>query len=785
MYSFDVFDTLISRTTAIPQGIFALMRDRLAEERCSNGLEDYLIDNFYELRIHSEELVRKARECRRIEEVTLRDIYEAMALCGCIGQEQTDYLCRLEEDVEIANVTGIHENIQRLKALLEQGEKVVLISDMYLSAGTIRKMLLQADDVLGGLPLYVSSEYRKRKTTGNLYRLVQKMEQVKYEDWTHIGDNLYQDIQVPCGLGIRVEWVKRAELSDFEEGLIKKYGDDSRLQLMIGTAVKAEKTGVSSDAFHIGCRYAGPVLYSYAEWLVDQAVKKKINRLYFIARDGYLLKQITDIILVKKKIDIATSYIYGSRKAWRMPSLSAEHYNLYQLVLWSHRSRIATVEELASVLHIEADGLCGFLPGILGKNLKGGNICHQELEYIVWKLSRDEKFREYHLCALREERELARQYLRQEIDFSDDHFAFVDVSGGGLTQGCLRELIREDYQKPIHTFFFKIDRVNLVEGSVTDTFMPGFLENNLTIEMMCRAPHGQTRGYAQKDGKIVPILEDAESRQLIEHGFYEYEKGIMDFSELMCEVSVRLHTGIGSIRNVLLYWNHVALEPSRELLEYFASMPSSESGRGTEMVEYAPRLSKADMEAVFLGRTYEPLECFYKGTDLNYSIMRATEEEKNLIEKYKKEHNGAIGRLYRQEAEREQRAMRERYGSAAFYPVRLLEERLVIYGAGKFGRNLYKRLNDYGRHEIVLWADKNVSACRQQINDMFSVEVQDVDAIFAAEYDQIVIAVADKELAGEIREELQQLGLAGETIIWLQPYGYPNMMAEWKTEDIG
>ena len=59
MYSFDVFDTLITRTTATPQGIFALMKDKLAEERDTNGLEDYVIENFFELRIHSEELIRE------------------------------------------------------------------------------------------------------------------------------------------------------------------------------------------------------------------------------------------------------------------------------------------------------------------------------------------------------------------------------------------------------------------------------------------------------------------------------------------------------------------------------------------------------------------------------------------------------------------------------------------------------------------------------------------------------------------------------------------------------
>ena len=87
-------------------------------------------------------------------------------------------------------------------------------------------------------------------------------------------------------MGIRPEFVERIGRSNFENELLEKYGDDSRLQLMTGTAIRAErsneavflqtgdiKQGISEsrcNAYHIGCRYAGPVLYSYGEWIIDQ-----------------------------------------------------------------------------------------------------------------------------------------------------------------------------------------------------------------------------------------------------------------------------------------------------------------------------------------------------------------------------------------------------------------------------------------------------------------------------------------------------------------------------------
>lgn len=792
MYSFDVFDTLITRTTATPQGIFTLIKDTLEVEKSMHNLDDYIIQNFFELRIHSEELVRKACFMQNVEEVSLRDIYKAMAVCGCLKEYQIQYLCALEETIEVANVRGISENISRLKKLIVQGERVVLISDMYLPKETIRKMLLQADATFRDIPLYVSSEYKKRKTTGNLYRIVKEIEQIEYSNWIHIGDNLHQDIEIPYNLGIQVELVPKVEPSDFERELLERYGQDSRLQLMIGSAFQSEReleeiiqqTNAdlkSREAYRVGCKYAGPVLYSYAEWIVEQAEKKNIRRLYFIARDGYLIKKIVDIIIVKRKIDIKTSYIYGSRKAWRMPSLSKMHYNLYQMMIWSHTNKIYTLMDLAEVLHVSLEEFCSFLPGTL-KNIKSNfHITNVELEYIVDKLSKNEDFKDWHLDKLRKEKVLVKRYLEQEVDITDENFAFVDVAGGGLTQGCLRELLKDSYQKPIHTFFFKIDRVNLVEGSITDTFMPSYLTNDLTVEMMCRAPHGQTKCYRMADGKIVPELEGEESRALTRHGFFDYEAGIIKFTEIMCEVSQKCGRKIGLLQNLLLYVKHIAENPSREVLEYFATVPSSDSGRENEIREYAPKLTREDIKRIFLKHPSEPLELYYKGSNLNYSILRASEEERNLIEQCQREYNSTKGKLFRQKKEREYKELYVRFGRAAFYPVNLLEGRVILYGAGKFGKDLYHRLEEDKEHEVVLWVDKKAEDYRKQglSNIHYISDIENVD------YDQIVIAVMAKELSEAIRAELIGYGFKEEQIVWFWPYNPQNPRIVWRTERIG
>ena len=59
MYSFDVFDTLITRSMATPKGIFLLMRKYLKVNKGVYGFPDDFIRNFPALRIDSEKNARR------------------------------------------------------------------------------------------------------------------------------------------------------------------------------------------------------------------------------------------------------------------------------------------------------------------------------------------------------------------------------------------------------------------------------------------------------------------------------------------------------------------------------------------------------------------------------------------------------------------------------------------------------------------------------------------------------------------------------------------------------
>lgn len=105
------------------------------------------------------------------------------------------------------------------------------------------------------------------------------------------------------------------------------------------------------------------------------------------------------------------------------------------------------------------------------------------------------------------------------------------------------------------------------------------------------------------------------------------------------------------------------------------------------------------------------------------------------------------------------------YGLANRYPIGLLPQKIVLYGAGKFGRCLYKKLQDDGWHEVVGWVDENAEKLILENLPVSPVEsIREYDTAFEA----IVIAVLKKNVAEEIRQRLQGMRVSDDKIIWME-----------------
>lgn len=767
MISFDVFDTLITRMTATPQGVLYLMQDILQTNPIYSSVNDYVRLNFCRLRGIAEDVVRANNRFLGKEDVTLRQIYSGMKMCGCISGAEEESLYQLECELELKSVLPVQKNIQRVKEYIDQGEHVILISDMYLEKEVISAMLEKADSFLGTLPLYVSSAYGKTKWSGQLYSMIAREENVAFSAWEHFGDNQQSDIEVPKRLGMRAHQLVAESLMGCEEYLLQKNEKDSSVQLQIGAARYTRLSNDFDMSGKIGCSFGGEILLSYVLWILRQCEERHIKRLYFVARDGYLLKEIADIIIENRNLSVTTTYIYGSRKAWRVPAMVCGQYewDLVEFIRWSHIEKIKNIADLAEVFELPVEKFIQYMPIYYQEN-KTHLLNSYELKMLVIQLQQNERFKEYLRNFHMDRRERVKRYLNENIIISDDDFAFVEVGGSGLTQEYLATLLQDIYCNKIKTFYFKFDRVIKSDKCDFYVFMPSLFKTDRLIEMVCRAPHEQTVDYTEQNGKMVPEFQGNETNALLEHGFPGFEEGVMKLA------TAYLHNADGldritrmSLENTVVLsmdlMKYAGEYPDRELLDYLADMPTSETGRNNVMKEvFAPRLSKQDVWNIYWKTNGENIEQYYKGSSIEYSILRCSPGEKRFLDDVKKLREKACHyALFRN---RHRKADKKTAEEIVGFFVRSLSGKISVYGAGKYGKMLVDEIKKNTDIQLMHWWDRNAERLKAQ-----GYSVENCPDKVDNQCGIIVIAIRDKKIVFEITEKLKQCGVGQKKIIFL------------------
>ena len=313
IYSFDVFDTLITRRTAVPEGIFAIMQSDLGREEFES-IPLPIRNNFYQLRIMAEKLARRSYQNDQIEDVTLEQIYEALAMRGELDAAQRKQLMCLECDIEYRECVPVEKNVARVKRLLSDGETVILISDMYLPKEQIYKMLEKAAPVLADLQMFVSGDCKKRKRTGAIYEFAMKQSDFTGVECIHTGDNERTDVDAAAKVGISSKLSWFPALLPIEKRLLEWTPSNVWINRIIGCSRRARlelgKTMLQKDEVLIGVSVGGVLLNSYVQWILGKAVVKGVKRLYFPAPDGYILKSVTDILIQRTGAAVETYYIH-------------------------------------------------------------------------------------------------------------------------------------------------------------------------------------------------------------------------------------------------------------------------------------------------------------------------------------------------------------------------------------------------------------------------------------------------------------------------------------------
>lgn len=583
LYSFDIFDTLLTRKVARPTGIFVLMQYKLAMDSLYNNIPLDFKTNFYQYRVDAEFYLRRINnQWHNGLDITLDEIYSYIQETHNLTNQQINKIKSLEVKFEIETVVPIIKNIEFVKKLLANRKRVVLISDMYLPSKVIKQMLLKADPILMDLKLYLSSELRYMKKEAELFKYVKSQENVEYKNWFHLGDNAKADYSNPKKLGINAKLYEYIKFEPYEKKLLEKEFFNPAVQLVIGCAKNLRLNNPKqNDKNDLGASLAGPMLYPYISWLLNKVQSRSINRLYFIARDGYVLKQMADVLISKNKLSIKTYYIYGSRKSWRFAGLDINNEKLYKQFLDMFKYERKNIPTVLGLDKLE-------LHNLLPKKLKN-----------YTKLNNHEKLKMYFLenkeiitNAIQrntEQKNNTINYLKNNIDYSDDNFAFIDLDGSCLTQNCLASIFANFYNKPLKSFYYAVtplcyEPINLEKYCFT-AFKKPLMGH--AIELLTRAPHGQTLGY---DSNGQPILEEINLDILEKWGFNDYIKGLLDFTSNIDEYSKQYNfVSFESQKIMTFYLNYLFSSPDKKVAILLGDLVHT--SYGAEDRGFAPELN--------------------------------------------------------------------------------------------------------------------------------------------------------------------------------------------------
>ena len=512
VYSFDIFDTLIRRKVLVPEGIFYYVKDRMAAGEVS--YPNQLVQQYPQIRSWCESNAReyytKTTDQRNTQatEIPMELIFERIQSLYGLSDEQTAQLMEWELEAEYDNCIPFEQNLALAEDLVKRGEQVCLISDMYLPEPYIRRLLGKVSDVLGDVPLFLSSSVGLQKSTGLLYDTA--LGEMGYDGsrtWIHYGDNRKADGSMAAGKGLHPVLHSVPSLEMYEKTMIEQIGTyDS---VLVAAQIARMRMKLRDQKEFFAYAYISLYFVPYMNWVLEQACREGIQTLYFISRDGYHLKQAADELIQAKGLPLKTKYIYGSRRAWWIPSfidrVDEEFFTTY-----CNFSGVNTFEKLLQALMLDEKQFDDFFPQLAGLR-QMPNLYKKKMEEIIPVLKASEPYRDYLLELAARKRPAAEAYLAQEIDFKEK-FAFAEYWGRGYTQTCHARLLRHMTGDPrLEVIYYYARSIYPTQGAdIRKNFTCCSTSLVFVEAVFANIPYKSIEQYEEKQGRMVPVLEPAD-----------------------------------------------------------------------------------------------------------------------------------------------------------------------------------------------------------------------------------------------------------------------------------
>jgi predicted HAD superfamily hydrolase len=572
--SFDIFNTAILRDVLEPRDVFELVQKQYESiYQCS-------LTNYAQQRQKAEKKARqKARQQRRITEITFDEIFDCFQKDYGLDVYLASTLQKLELEAEI-NLCRQNEYIFSLyRYCLSQQKKIVFISDMYLPSETIDR-ILRNSGYEEFEELLVSAEFGKTKERGELYQLAIEKVGCRADGILHIGDNYRSDIISAQKNGLKTYYYE----SPLERALKNKQFQREKLSKIFNLHNSLEKSVYLATIinkyysqphsqennfwYDLGFKNLGILFLSFIGWLNETASEDGIEKIFFLSRDGHIMKRVYDLsVKVFDRLPDA-EYLYASRRALNIPSI--KKLDEVALDFLVSGTSVLKVSQFLSRAGLEPRSYIEQLQQVEINNLDEEIITSEQYQ----------KLRNFYQLIAEDieklavsERDKLTQYLTSINFFERQKIAVVDIGWHGSMQYSLAKIAKVlEKEIDIKGYYFatkvgakKFQKKGMKMSSyLCDCGNPTYYKNTIRLsteifEFIHSAPHGSAIKYDSENGEIKPVLEENDRPQSELTKVEMMHRGAIDFVTEYLRV-------VGKFSCIQIPNKEMAIEPLRRVL---------------------------------------------------------------------------------------------------------------------------------------------------------------------------------------------------------------------------
>lgn len=492
--SLDCFDTLLWRKVAAPTDVFFTLAQS---------------PEFQRLGLTAPLRARAEAEARRINwitrqsyEVSIEEIYRQAVPRA--GADEIAALAARELACEIDYCFVFKPVFELVVQARQQGLKVVIVSDTYLSEAQLKRLLFSAMPELEGLldAVYCSSAHGLSKAAG-IWRKVLPLLGVRPEQVLHLGDNLEADLRSPQRFGIR-----SAHLVHQHEDVAKIFAgrDQAAVQLLpelrhreplpsyFHAQIAASRHSDPLSTF--GYASMGPILYAFADFILAERRQLEAAgarvKLAFLLRDGYL---------PSKACAALAGQAVGSE-------LNISRFTAIAASLDSKERVVALLSKMLAKDSIEVLARQLLLPAELAQKVinRSQRAAQPEVEFAELVLQK-QSLQAIMAASAAFRRRLVAHVRKVTGVEPGDTLMFVDLGYSGTAQNLLKDVLKQDLDVELvgryliadHVLPDQSDRRGLLDATRIDGRVVQALTGNYIagFEMLCTQNAPSTVDYTE------------------------------------------------------------------------------------------------------------------------------------------------------------------------------------------------------------------------------------------------------------------------------------------------